>query len=260
MLSNDLFVTLIQTDLVWENPTANLKKLGKLIESIENKTDIIVLPEMFTTGFSMNPEKLFEQPNGRTLDWLKKTAEYKSAAIIGSIIIKENDQYYNRLFFVKPDGSYYTYDKKHLFTLAGEHENYTAGQKRLVVEYKGWKVSPFICYDLRFPVWARYQNDYDLLIYVANWPERRIKAWDTLLQARAIENMSYCVGVNRIGQDGNGYPYVGHSAIYDVLGQHISTLDFEKEFVETQRLSFDKLNSIREKLGFLNDRDHFTVD
>ncbi len=260
MASSDLSVTIIQTDLVWENPSANLNKIETLIQSIENETDIIVLPEMFTTGFSMNPKSLFEKPEGRTLDWLKKTAEHKSGAIIGSIIIKENEQFYNRLFFVKPDGSYHTYDKKHLFTLAGEHENYTAGRERLIVDYKGWKICPLICYDLRFPVWARYQDDYDLLIYVANWPERRIKAWDTLLQARAIENMCYCIGVNRVGTDGNNYPYVGHSAIYDVLGEHISTFDYDKAFVETQRLSFDKLNSIREKLGFLDDRDSFTVN
>jgi predicted amidohydrolase len=260
MAIKDLSVSIIQTDLVWENIDENLKNFETLIESIDTKTDLIVLPEMFTTGFSMNPEKLFEKPEGRTLKWLKLQAKKTSAAIVGSVIVKEDTHYFNRLFFVQPDGSYDTYDKKHLFTLAGEHENYSPGKKRLIVHYKGWRICPFICYDLRFPVWARYQEDYDVLIYVANWPERRIKAWDTLLQARAIENMSYCVGVNRIGQDGNNYPYVGHSAIYDVLGHQLSTPDFEKEFVDTQNLSYEKLISVREKLGFLNDRDNFRVN
>lgn len=256
---NDLRLSIVQTTLVWENPSANFKKFEELIHPLSGKTDIIVLPEMFTTGFSMNAERLYDAPNGKTLHWLKQQAKLTNAAITGSAIIKDQDDYYNRLFFVEPDGTFYTYDKKHLFTLAGEHKHYTAGSERLVVNYKGWRICPLICYDLRFPVWARYKGDYDCLIYVANWPERRIQAWDTLLKARAIENMSYCVGVNRTGKDGNDYPYIGHSAIYDVLGQSVSTADFEKEFVDTQVLSYDALSGAREKLGFLNDRDDFEL-
>lgn len=255
----DLRVSIVQSALTWENPKANFDSFEKLILPLSGKTDVIVLPEMFTTGFSMSPKTLYDTPEGETLSWLKQQAKTANAAIVGSTIIQEEHDFYNRLFFVKPDGTYDTYDKKHLFTLAGEHKHYMAGSERLIVHYKGWRICPLICYDLRFPVWARYKGDYDCLIYVANWPERRIQAWDTLLKARAIENMSYSVGVNRIGVDGNDYPYVGHSAIYDVLGNLVSTADFEKEFVDTQVLSFKALSDIREKLGFLNDRDDFEL-
>lgn len=259
MKTNDLQVSIIQTDLVWENKPANFKHFEELIHAIELNTDLIILPEMFTTGFSMNAEQLYDNAEGKTLEWLKEQARKKQAAITGSAIIKENDQYYNRLFFVKPDGHYATYDKKHLFTLAGEHHFYTAGQKKLVIEYKDWKICPLVCYDLRFPVWARNTEDYDLLIYVANWPQKRIAAWDALLKARAIENMSYCIGVNRIGVDGNDFPYVGHSAIYDSLGEKISTDLFEEAFIETKVLSKDHIRESREKLGFLKDRDGFVL-
>ena len=255
----DLRVSIVQTELVWENPTENFKKFEKLLKPLSNQTDLVVLPEMFTTGFSMNPSKLHDTPEGQTLVWLRNQASKLNSAVVGSAIIKDDDEYYNRLFFVKPDGDFHTYDKKHLFTLAGEHQSYKAGNQRLVVKYNGWRICPFICYDLRFPVWARYQEDYDLLIYTANWPQRRIQAWDTLLKARAIENMSYCVGVNRIGVDGNDYPYVGHSAIYDVLGNLVSTQNFEVEFVDTQVLLFEHLSSVRQRLGFLNDRDQFEL-
>jgi len=256
---NDLRVSIVQTELVWENPAANFKSFERLIQPLTGKTDLIVLPEMFTTGFSMNPEALYDTADGETLNWLKQQAKNTNAAITGSTIIREDNSYFNRLFFVKPDAKVYAYNKKHLFTLAGEHQHYTAGKGRLIVDYKGWRICPLICYDLRFPVWSRYKGDYDCLIYVANWPERRIQAWDTLLKARAIENMSYCVGVNRIGVDGNDYPYVGHSGIYDVLGNLVSTSNFEKQVVETQTLSYKDLFDNREKLGFLNDRDYFEL-
>ena len=255
----DLRFSIIQTNLVWESPKENLESFRSLLLPLKSKTDVIVLPEMFTTGFSMNPKELFDSSEGTTLKWMIQQAAYLDAAIIASAIIKDKDKFYNRLFFVCPDGSYHTYDKKHMFTLAGEHECYTPGQQRLVVNYKGWRICPFICYDLRFPAWARYKGDYDVLVYVANWPARRISAWDILLKARAIENMSYCVGVNRIGTDGNQYPYIGHSAIYDALGNLKSTSDFEKELVDTQVLSYQELISIRERLGFLNDRDEFEL-
>lgn len=214
---------------------------------------------MFTTGFTMNASTLFEESEGETLQWMLSEAKQKNAAITGSIIIRENDHFYNRLFFVQPDGSYQCYDKRHTFTLAGEHKIFASGDKRLFIDYKGWKICPLICYDLRFPVWARNTIDYDVLIYVANWPSKRIAAWDALLKARAIENMSYCIGVNRVGLDGNGHEYTGHSAIYDVLGDQLSSEDFEVEFSETVVLSKIDLKKYRKHLQFLNDRDAFTL-
>ena len=256
---SDLNVSIIQTELAWENPRANFKHFEGLIGAIEVDTDLIVLPEMFTTGFTMNAEKHYDIPEGKTLDWLRQHAHKKQAAIAGSVIIKHNQNFYNRLYFVKPDGGYNTYDKKHLFTLAKEQKHYTPGQEKLIVEYRSWKICPLICYDLRFPVWARNTEDYDVLIYVANWPRKRVSAWDALLKARAIENMSYCVGVNRVGVDGKDFPYSGHSAIYDTLGKKITTDLFEKAFVETITLSKQHVELSREKLGFLKDRDKFTL-
>lgn len=259
MTDQNLSISIVQTDLAWESKTANFKHFEELIKTIELDTDLIILPEMFTTGFSMNAENLYDDNEGQTLNWLIKQAKAKNSAITGSAIIKENGNYYNRLFFVKPDGNYYTYDKHHLFTLAGEQNHYSAGEKKLIVDYKGWKICPLICYDLRFPVWARNTENYDLLIYVANWPQKRVAAWDALLKARAIENMSYCAGVNRIGRDGNDFPYTGHSAIYDALGDKITTDLYEKAFVETKVLSKEHIDETRKKLGFLKDRDMFKI-
>jgi predicted amidohydrolase len=215
---------------------------------------------MFTTGFSMNASKLAETMDGDTLQWMISEAKKNNSALTGSVIISENGLYYNRLFFVYPDGSFETYDKRHTFTLAGEDKIYTAGSKRLIVAYKGWKICPLICYDLRFPVWARNTDEYDLLYYVANWPAKRINAWDALLKARAIENMTYCLGVNRVGLDANGHEYVGHSAAYDALGEQISTTDFEKELVVTIVLQKKHLDTHRARLQFLNDRDRFILE
>jgi omega-amidase len=256
---DNLKVCIIQVQLHWENPVANLLMFSEKINSISEKIDLIVLPEMFTTGFTMNAIALSEEETGESVQWMISQARQYDVAITGSLIIKENKNFYNRLYFVFPDGSFQTYDKRHTFTLAGENRTYTAGDQQVIVEYKGWKICPLICYDLRFPVWARNTQSYDLLIYVANWPEKRISAWDALLKARAIENMSFCVGVNRVGQDGNGHEYVGHSAIYDVLGAQISTRDFEKEFVEIITLDKSHLISNRDHLQFLNDKDSFNL-
>ncbi len=214
---------------------------------------------MFTTGFSMNAEALAEEKEGHTLEWMQQIAKEKGCAITGSLIVTDSGHYFNRLYFVYPNGDFRHYDKKHTFTLAGEHKIYTAGKELVLVELQGWKICPLICYDLRFPVWARNTQDYDLLLYVANWPDKRIAAWDALLKARAIENMSYCIGVNRVGMDGNGHEYTGHSAVYDVLGERISTLNFEQEFAETVTLSGEHIRSNRKHLQFLNDRDEFTL-
>ena len=258
-MKRELSISIIQSHLHWEDPIANRTLFTDKIDSIDQSTDLIVLPEMFTTGFSMNATNLAESHEGKTLEWMQQIARAREAAITGSIIVSQDGNFYNRLFFVFPDGSYDYYDKKHTFTLAGEHRIYTAGTKKLLVDFHGWKICPLICYDLRFPVWARNTEDYDLLIYVANWPKKRIKAWDTLLQARAIENMSYCVGVNRVGPDGNDHEYVGHSAVYDLLGNQISNLTNDREFVETIHLSKDHIESTRKQLQFLGDRDNFSL-
>jgi predicted amidohydrolase len=214
-------IALIQIPLVWEDPKSNRASIEKKINAIESRTDLIVLPEMFTTGFTMQPERVAETMNGETIQWMQSLAKAKNAAITGSLIIVEEGKYYNRLVFVFPTGEIQQYDKRHLFTLAGEDGVFTAGTSKVLIEYKGWKICPLICYDLRFPVFSRNVENYDLLIYVASWPKTRIAAWDTLLKARAIENMSYTIGVNRLGVDGTNLEYVGHSQIVDYLGNSV---------------------------------------
>ncbi|MBV1924093.1 MAG: amidohydrolase [Flavobacteriaceae bacterium] len=258
-MQEELKITIIQSDLVWENPSANLKLFSEKIESISEKTDLIVLPEMFATGFTMNAQTLAEDESGASVSWMISEAKKYNTAITGSLIISEKGLFYNRLFFVFPDGSYKVYNKRHTFTLAGEHNTFARGNEQIILNYKGWKICPLVCYDLRFPVWARNTMNYDILLYVANWPERRISAWDALLKARAIENMTYCIGVNRTGLDGNEHQYVGHSAVYDVLGEQISTKDFEQEFIETITLYKTEIETKRNHLQFLNDKDSFTL-
>ncbi|WP_127846013.1 amidohydrolase [Psychroflexus aestuariivivens] len=258
-MSDTLKVTYFQTELFWESPQDNRNKFEKLIEKYGKNTDLIVLPEMFTTGFSMNAEEIAESPQP-TFEWMKKIAKNYQTAITGSIMAKVDQHFFNRLLFVKPDGKYDVYDKKHLFSLAKEERIYTSGKEKITINYKGWKICPMICYDLRFPAWSRNLEDYDLLIYVANWPEKRVRAWDILLKARAIENMSYTIGVNRIGKDGKDFPYVGHSAVYDFLGEKISQHPPEEEAVETLTLDYPKLQKSREKFGFLKDRDQFKIE
>ena len=259
-MSEKLNIAFIQPDLKWEDAEANRKLFSERIKEISNDVELIILPEMFTTGFSMNAENLAEETEAETLAWLQENARSKSSAITGSVIITENGNYYNRLFFVFPDGSYKLYDKRHTFTLAKEDETYTAGKDRLIVDYKGWKICPLVCYDLRFPVWARNTVDYDLLIYVANWPKKRVDAWDALLKARAIENMAYCVGLNRTGEDGDGYIYNGHSVAYDTLGKPITDLNREDEFIAEVSLDRESMLETRSKLKFLQDRDKFSLD
>ena len=254
-----LKVTIVQSHLHWENPLANRNLFSEKIKAISEETHLIILPEMFTTGFTMNAAPLAEEANGPTLQWMQNIATERKCAITGSLIVKENGNYFNRLYFVFPDGTYQQYDKKHTFTLAGEHKTFTAGIERIIVTYEGWRICPLICYDLRFPVWARNTSNYDVLFYAANWPKKRVAAWDALLKARAIENMAYCIGVNRVGLDGNGFEYTGHSAVYDVLGAHISTTNFEQEFTETVILSKEHINTNRKRLQFLEDRDDFTL-
>ncbi len=262
MIKEILNIACIQSHLAWENPIENRKIFTAKIKEIPDTTDIIFLPEMFTTGFTMNAVEVAESMQGETLVWMQQMAQEKSCAIAGSIVIKEGNQYYNRFVFMKEDGAYELYDKHHLFTLAKEHETYKEGEKQLIITYKGWKIKPLICYDLRFPVWARNVEDYDALIYVASWPKPRIGAWDALLKARAIENMSYCIGVNRVGLDGNGYEYNGHSAIYNALGDVCHEKEetpVEKEVILYASLQKSHLETLRSKLSFLNDADRFEL-
>jgi len=254
-----LKIAMLQSDLIWENADENRINFSNKITSILEPVDLIVLPEMFTTGFSMHAESIYETMSGNTVSWLQEMAIQKKAAITGSIVIKDNDQYFNRLLFVTPDGTIQHYDKKHTFTLAGEQKVYTAGTTALSINYLGWTIRPLVCYDLRFPVWSRNTDDYELLIYVANWPKARITAWDALLKARAIENMSYCIGVNRVGLDGNGHEYSGHSVAYDALGNRIDSISEEKPIIEIVTLDKEQLKTQRAKFGFLKDRDVFTL-
>ena len=262
----DLKVTVIQADLHWQNPTANLAMLEEKIWEIGELTDLIILPEMFTTGFTMDAANYAEPMNFTTMKWMKQHAAQTGAVITGSYIVKEGGNFYNRLLWVEPDGSHSTYDKRHLFRMASEDNTFTMGKERLVREWKGWRICPLICYDLRFPVWSRNhyleaenRMDYDLLIYIANWPSVRISAWDTLLQARAVENLSYVVGVNRIGLDGAEIAYNGHSVIIDPKGIQ-QKLFVNNACVYTQTLSIQDLTAYRKKFPAYLDADSSNID
>jgi predicted amidohydrolase len=250
-------VTFLQIPLVWENPQANLKALDGYLAQAQ-ATDLVILPEMFTTGFSMNPQNLAEKHQLPTLSWMREKAKSLQAAITGSIMYAEGERYYNRLFWVEPNGRILHYDKRHRFSMAGEDKVYTAGQESLIIEYQGWRIMPLICYDLRFPVWSRNQYDYDVLIYVANWPERRIQHWDTLLRARAIENQAYVLGVNCVGRDGLDLYYNGSSAAVSPLGEVLYQVLDRPELVELT-LSKSDLAAVRERFPFLRDRDQFEL-
>ena len=250
----------IQTNIVWENPKANKLEYDKIFQSIE-PADLIVLPEMFTTGFSMNTENIAENNSGDTLLWLQEHSKSLDTCILGSIPIKENNKFFNRLYAVKPNEIRY-YDKRYLFSMAQEDRYYSRGEKELVFELKGWKIKPLICYDLRFPLWSKnkYKNnefEYDILVYVANWPAVRSNAWTSLLKARAIENMSYVIGVNRIGQDANEIKYNGSSRVYDFKGERMDDFMENRPRVQINNLDKSELDSFRNKFPVLKDADDF---
>ena len=270
-----LTITTLQTNLVWENKIANLDYLGKKINGLQEKTEIVVLPEMFSTGFCVHPQLFAETMEGETLQWMKEISADNKIILTGSLIIKENDQYYNRLIWMLPNGEFGYYDKRHLFGFAEEDKHYTAGNKRLIASVKGWKINLQICYDLRFPVWARNRitpidqsmaeelqtssnerPEFDVLLYVANWPERRSHAWKTLLCARAIENQCYVVGVNRVGMDGNNVSHSGNSLVIDPLGEVLYHMADEED-IFTITLQKEWLNDIRRKYPFWKDADEF---
>ncbi len=256
----DLKVAIVQSKLEWEQPEKNRTHFRSVISGISEEVDLIVLPEMFVTGFSMVPEKNAETMDGPSVLWMQELAQKKNSAICGSLIITENGKFFNRFLFVTPEGQISTYNKRHLFTLAGEHETYQQGKDQTLIAYKGWKIRPQICYDLRFPVFIRNTDRYDLLIFVANWPETRVNAWDTLLKARAIENLSYVVGVNRVGEDANNLKYNGHSAVYDPLGNEICYPIENDEKVAIVSISKGNVEAVRKQLNFLNDMDNFKIE
>jgi omega-amidase len=262
----DLKFTLIQSELHWEDIEANLSMFEEKIWQISGSTDVIVLPEMFTTGFTMAASKMAEHMNMRTFKWMKHMADQTGALILGSYVVTVHDRFYNRMLWMEPGGNFKTYDKRHLFRMANEHKIYAPGESLLIASWKGWRICPLICYDLRFPVWSRNRWEatlkrpsYDVAVYVANWPTARIDAWNTLLKARAIENLSYVVGVNRVGQDGNGIEYNGHSSVISPKGEVI----FSNEGVEairTLELSANSLNAFRDRFPAYLDSDDFTIE
>lgn len=255
----NLNMTFLQSHLVWEAISANLKTFSAKLNDLKHATDVVVLPEMFTTGFSMNSKALAEKMDGKSVTWMLEQAKKLNALVLGSLIIEAEAQFYNRLVVAFPNGDLKYYDKHHLFNLSGEHKAYTAGQQRLQFNYKGWEICPLVCYDLRFPIWARNTANYHLLIYIASWPKTRIDAWDTLLKARAIENMSYVVGVNRVGTDGNNLDYSGHSAVYNCLGEKLSATIENQESMHNITLDKNQLLSTRSQLNFLDDRDRIEI-
>ncbi|GAC1441284.1 MAG: amidohydrolase [Sediminibacterium sp.] len=259
---SSLSFSLIQTQLYWEDKAANLAMLHEKIMGIQAGTEIVVLPEMFSTGFSMQPEKSAETMDGETVNWMKHTAAAKKVILTGSLIIEEQGCFYNRLLWVLPDGTLGHYDKRHLFAFAGEADHYTAGGRRLIAQVKGWKVNLQVCYDLRFPVWARQQPgavpEYDVLLCVANWPERRSHAWKTLLAARAIENQCYVIGLNRVGNDGNHIYHSGDSMVLDGLGTVLYHKTHDED-IHTITLEKEPLEEIRTRFPFWRDADHFNI-
>lgn len=263
---HDLKVTIIQSDLHWEDIGANLAMLEEKIWRINGNTDVIILPEMFTTGFTMNATRLGEMMNMRTTKWMRQMADQTGALVLGSFIANVHERFYNRLLWMEPGGHFKTYDKRHLFRMANENKTYSAGESLLIGTWKGWRICPLICYDLRFPVWSRNTFDvtsrrltYDLLIYVANWPMIRIDAWDALLKARAIENLSYTIGVNRVGQDGNGIEYNGHSAFISPKGETIFSTE-GIETIKTLEINANSLQAYRDKFPAYLDSDEFSIE
>jgi len=256
-MSKEINIAIIQTSIHWENIQANLSKFQNIIDSIISDVDVIFLPEMFNSGFSMNVAKIAEKMDGKSISWLQQIALEKKISIVGSLSITENKKFYNRLVWVYPNGEITFYDKRHTFTLAGESNIYSKGSHRKIIDYKGWKFLPQICYDLRFPVWSRNVSNYDVLFYLANWPTPRISHWKSLLVARAIENMSYCIGVNIIGSDPEN-KYSGGSCVIKPNGEQLKG-SIDNEIIIYHKLYKNLINDYRSSLNFLDDKDHFIL-
>lgn len=264
MLQQSLNVTIVQAPLVWANKAANLDYFTRKLKHLPVSTDLIVLPEMFTTGFITDPEQISETMDGQVMQWMAQTSARLNCVITGSIAIKEWNCYFNRLIWMRPDGTFEKYDKHHLFRMGNEDRRFTQGLGSLIVDLKGWKIKPLVCYDLRFPVWSKNtlvndKYEYDILIYVANWPASRSYAWQTLLSARAIENQAYCIGVNRVGDDGKGIPHIGGSVILDFKGKLLSGCEDKQPDIVTHTIDYESLNSYRERFKVALDWDDFTV-
>ena len=256
-----LHITLFQSNLEWENPQANRDKMDQWFKKVSKATDVVFLPEMFSTGFSMNVARLAEPMDGETVQWMKKCCAEHQFALCGSLIIQEKDQYFNRLVFVQPSGEVQFYNKRHLFTMSNEESHFEQGRERLIVHYKGWRICPLICYDVRFPVWSRNRNEYDLLVYLANWPSNRDEVWNILLKARAIENQAYVAGVNRVGVDGQMIHYSGHSQVLNAKGQSvIAEQNQGGEGIIAAEISFIELLEFRTYFPVLNDADSFLME
>ena len=260
-------ISIVQSSLIWENPAANRDMFSEKLSGLKGQTDLVVLPEMFSTGFSMKAAALAEPMDGPTMQWMNDMARELGAAIAGSFICADSGRYYNRLVFMRPDGSFQHYDKRHLFSLAGEQEYFSPGKKRITVDWMGWRICPLICYDLRFPAWSRNSPGsfaggleplYDLLIYVANWPARRAHHWNALLTARAIENQAFVAGMNIVGSDGNGLEYSGDSALIDYAGQQIFRVSGHEDIISAE-LSLEDMQHYRRQLPFLQDADVFQL-
>lgn len=257
-MNNKLKISLAQLDLSWENSELNLDKAEKCL--IQNTSaDLFVFPELFTTGFTMNVKDFGEEMNGKTICRIKDLAVKYKTAICGSVIIKENQQFFNRLVFIKPDSSLIYYDKRHLFRMGEENNYYTSGNSKIIIEYKGFRILPLICYDLRFPVWSRYQGDYDMIIYIANWPAKRRSHWDVLLQARAIENQAFVVGVNRIGKDENGFKYNGGTQVFDALGNKLIDAKDNVEQIISAEIDLSSIKDTRDNFPAWKDKDDFSL-
>jgi predicted amidohydrolase len=252
-------IVIIQPDIIWESPERNIENYRRLLSAITTDPDLIILPEMFTTGFSMNSSKLAVSVDNPFADWMKSIVKEKTSAITGSLIIMEGGKFYNRLIFIDSKGHISFYDKRHLFRMGGEGDHFTSGNKKLIVELDEWKICPLICYDLRFPVWSRNREEYDLLLYVSNWPAARSEVWNTLLKARAIENQSWVIGVNRVGRDGENIDYKGESQVIDPKGKIRMYLDDQEQVGEIS-ISLSELRNFRKKFPVWKDRDHFTCD
>jgi len=258
LMKNYLTISLIQSNLLWEDVVENLLQFEKSISNIID-TDIILLPEMFNTAFCPKSNHLAESMDGKTINWMKEISKTKKCAIAGTLMIKEGKNIFNRLVWISKNGTIYTYDKHHLFSLIKEERYISKGKERLIVEVEGWKICPLICYDLRFPVFSRNDVEYDVLIFLANWPVKRIDAWDTLLKARSIENQCYTIGVNRVGEDGNEIPFNGHSKVFDAFGKELFSATENKEEVLQFEISLGDLKLKRRQMNFLQDRDNFSL-
>jgi predicted amidohydrolase len=259
MVQETLKIAAIQLELVWEKAAANRAQIEKMFGQLAPDVDVVFLPEMFSTGFTMNVAGVAELMNGSTVEWLRYQADKHDIAICGSLIIQENNEYFNRLVFAEPSGNISYYDKRHLFRMGNENLHFKPGKQRLIVQYKGWRICPLICYDLRFPVWSRNRNEYDILAYLANWPGSRSVVWNTLLKARAIENQSYVVGVNCVGVDGNQIGYLGQSQFIDAKGHVLAQVNNFQGIISAE-FSFGELTAFRTKFPVLDDADSFLLD